>query len=170
MLNRNCCMTDIKAIEILKNQLEKLKTITIQNHSSWRTQTKSYIITLFGDKSPECDFLSHFSFINSYESDFTAIKRNTPIAENFINNCIETIQHRGLKKKEWKHILITTHPAIFWALFTTLCGGFFVIGQLTANKSNNTPSEITKGKNDDIHKTDLPVKNNSTENSKSISI
>lgn len=153
---------DKKAIEILNIQLKKLDSLDSNTYEPWKALTSDYIEKMLGKDSDQYKIISTFSFVRYFDSPLTPqVKAQVPKLKEIVNNCIQCVEHYGIKKKEWKHILITTHPGIYWALFTALCGGFFVLGQLTANKGYDTPSEISKEKNQSEHKIDLPVKKDS---------
>jgi hypothetical protein len=81
------------------------------------------------------------------------IKKNKPIAHLFLENCIKRLNTVGMPKREWKHILITTNPALFWTIFVALLGFAFWFGQVTANKSDKAAQEQPTNKNDSsVHK------------------
>ncbi|MBD0279951.1 MAG: hypothetical protein ICV81_18585, partial [Flavisolibacter sp.] len=55
-----------KAIEILKQQKEKLKDFWTLKDLTWETQTASYILTLFGKDSKEYEFIRTFALHQPY--------------------------------------------------------------------------------------------------------
>jgi hypothetical protein len=146
-----------KAIEILRRQQSKINSITVADSETWIFQTASYIKLFFGEDSPEMKAINQFRYYNTNDMFLgranSSLNSYKPVAHTFIENCIETINDKGLKKKEWKHILITTHPALFWTIFSAIVIAAFGLGKgcNAANKSDNTSKQQTTGKNDSIH-------------------
>jgi len=144
-----------KAVQILKAQQQTLPSLNKETYEVWKTNTLSWIRLLFGESSEE---YKHFKDFHFWEFDIynpeAEIRKNIPKANSFLENCITRINAVGLPKKEWKHVLITTNPTLFWAVFVVLMGGMLWLGQHTANKSDETSNKSSANKNDDssVHK------------------
>jgi hypothetical protein len=144
-----------KAIEILKKQKESLKDINVQTYEAWRHQTASYIKMFLGQTN-EYVYIKDLGIIGHYPESYDYGKRIKEVSvslNSLLDNCIETIKQTGLVKKEWKHILITTHPAVFWSVFVAIVGLSFWLGTLIhnpANKSDKTPNKDAENKNGSV--------------------
>jgi hypothetical protein len=156
-----------KAIEILQTQLTKVEKINADNCYVWQTQIASYIKTFFGETSNEFQFINTVQFYFYIEGKDKETRDKIPRLKQFIENCIETISNTGLKKKEWKQVFITTHPAVFWSIFVAIIGFSFWAGTLVSNstnKGNNASNENTQNKNESVHRTDSTDKTRSNTN------
>lgn len=139
-----------KAINIIEAQKNSIKSIDGENYHVWMTHTLSCVRNIFSESSEEYVYLKNF-----YENfpplspESYANNLKAP-AEIFLNNCVGTIKNFGVKKKEWKHILITTHPAIFWSVFTAVVAFSFWVGTLVGDptdKSNKAANKQSNNKN-----------------------
>ncbi len=141
-------MKKIEAVIILKEQQKNLSKVTGDNYSVWTTNTLSWIKLFFGESSEEYIHLKGFRFWEYDDRNPEGeVRRKASMAHTFLENCIFKIEKVGLAKKEWKHILINTHPAIFWSLFTSLLIFSFWLGKITTNESNNAATEQPAHKN-----------------------
>ena len=115
-------MTVKKAIDILKAQRAKLDDFNNKNQN-WVFQTASYIKDFFGDNSTEFSFISqfHFHVTSSNWDSPDDVKRwlaEKPIeAKTFLDNCIETLQH--------KKVLLDNQNKIFFTALVTLHFGHY---------------------------------------------
>jgi len=136
----------IKKIDNLKNELS---AINETNYDTWLTSCASYIREFLGVDSDEYLFIKSISarHIFEIESHIRYIKINGSI---FLDNTKKKLNDYGLKKKEWKHILITTHPAVFWSVGLAIVAASFLIGKLTEEKNINMPTYIKEKPNDSI--------------------
>jgi hypothetical protein len=136
------------------NLNQKLNNVDFSNCTVWQSHTTSYIIAFFGKESSEYRFITSYTFTSfSRDDDQEAqVMKSKPVFRDFINGCIENIENCGLKKREWKHVFITTRPEIFWGAILALLGFAFWLGHITADKSNQTPNQIPAYQNDSIHK------------------
>lgn len=93
-------MNSIKAISLLNIQLDKLPTIDKDTYKSWQIQTTSYIKDIFGDTSEEYNFIKSTNFVLGLidTPHNQQIKQNTPRIKSFLENCIESLEHRGISK------------------------------------------------------------------------
>jgi len=142
-----------KAIGILRRMKVKLNEVNANTCTSWKSQLASYVIIFFGKDSPEYDYITRYDFrmFGVGEPDWQT-EQSKPFFHAFITDCIERIENYGLNKKEWKHIFITTNPALFWSIFTAMVLFAFWAGtQLAANKSSQTTSTPPKQQNDSTH-------------------
>src|ERR1700737_2447775 len=137
-------MTSIKAIEILEDM--KIRLLHTDEHSCgpWKSQVTSYMLVFFGKDSPQYFYISKFEFYQYGAGDLSFQLTNAkPSLENFISDCITYINNCGLKKREWKHILIMTQPALFWTIFSGIViFAFWLGGQLASNKTYQAPIDI----------------------------
>ena len=141
-------MTPQKAIEILTDLKKKLETVNIRTCEPWKSSLISNIVAFFGENSAEHDFSKkHGFYYSAGYSDATNVSLGRDGFNVFIDECITNIKNRGLKKKEWKHLFITTNPAVFFSILIALLGFAFFLGQLTANNKaqNINPAPVTNG-------------------------
>ena len=152
-----------KAISVLKEQLEKADKLNSNNHQSWKSQTCYFVEKIFGKDSDHYKLISKFYFYHiDYPPPDIQIKSKIPEIKNIINSFIESVQHYGVKKKEWRHYLITANPRLAWIVGTVIAGGIFWLGsEYQAYKSNKAAYEKSRTKNDSTHTNDLPVKKDS---------
>jgi hypothetical protein len=125
-------MTTKKAIGILAQHQEKLFALppNHQKFSSWKVQALTLIETFFkeGRNSNEYIALKNYTYLPSWDGDIATANNTKPMLSSFIGDCIQTLKSIGVPKKEWKHILITTHPAIFWSVFSAMLLFAFWLG------------------------------------------
>jgi len=139
-------MTIKKATEILLNQKKKLATENLRQ-DTWLTQTSSFIKDFFGDTSNEYNFIKDFKFYSktfdsmSAEYDTNAhINRNSKAASQFIDNCIDTLNHKGLYKAPKPNFLQRFSDNALWTsisiILPAIWGFGFLIGQYTSDVKN----------------------------------
>ena len=123
-----------EAIRILKNQMDKLKNVSLDENINWRTQTLTYIELIFGKNSNEA---IHFKDRSGY-----LYKENIRTELNiFLNNCTETILAKGVHKEKQDN-WFSKLPN--WAInlgLPALCFVSFEIGVLFTTNNN---SELRK--------------------------
>ena len=142
-------MTKKHAIEILTTQHNK---VTADDHDfhrtdNWCFQTASYIKDFFGEQSKEYNFITRFSFKNFHN--FESEKSNWLTAEltvhkrqaaKFIDDCIETLTHKGLYKAPKTNFLQRFSDNILVAAITVivpaLCWVGFMFGRYTSDVQN----------------------------------
>ena len=134
-------MTPKKATEILQGQFDKLNTR--KPDTMWQTQTSSYVKTFFGEDSPE---YSHISTHNYWDDRYDYTRRG----KEFINNCIETIQNRGLYKKPGNFITRIDDKKLQWLIGGT-CTILLILATIIYNQGKKD------GKNESIRATPEPV-------------
>lgn len=137
-------MTVKKAIDILQKQKAKIDDTTHTNDDNWVFQTASYIKDFFGDKSTEYSFIAQFHFYvksTSWDSDKDVSRwlSEKPVeAKKYLDNCIETLQHKGLVHKP--NFLQRFSDNALWAsisIILPMIWGFgFLIGQYTSDVKN----------------------------------
>lgn len=129
-------MTDKQAIDILTRQRDKLTDQTIYKDENWTFQTASYIKDFFGEQSPEYSFIGQFTFTvlghtgmtnEMWRDELNSKKRK---AINFIDNCIETIQHKGLYKPPKTNFLQNISSNALWTIISISVPGLLTIGYL----------------------------------------
>ena len=86
-----------KAINILRDQKDKLADINYTPNQVWITETQSYVKDFFGENSREFKFIDEFRFtyIDIPHNIFLANKEK---AKEYLSNCIDRIKHYGLYK------------------------------------------------------------------------
>ncbi|MBN8790414.1 MAG: hypothetical protein J0I84_25320 [Terrimonas sp.] len=138
-------MTVKKAIDILKSQKEKLEDFDNKNQN-WVFQTASYIKDFFGENSTEFSFISqfHFHVVSSNWDSPEDVRRwlaEKPIeAKPFLDNCVETLQHKGLFKQPKQNFLNRLSDTALWTIISIAIPGLVSIGlffgNLYADKQN----------------------------------
>ncbi|MBS0647321.1 MAG: hypothetical protein JSR97_12145 [Verrucomicrobia bacterium] len=138
-------MTVKKAIDILKSQKTKLEDFDNKNQN-WVFQTASYIKDFFGENSTEFSFISqfHFHVVSSNWDSPEDVRRwlaEKPIeAKRFLDNCVETLQHKGLFKQPKQNFLNRLSDTALWTIISIVIPGLISIGlffgNLYADKQN----------------------------------
>lgn len=150
-------MKSDQAIIILQNAKLKISSLNEENFRSYTAQLTAYSERFFGSDSAQYVYMNNADYvIYNRGTNEWVINNSKPALSSFIDDCIESIRNTGIKKKEWKHILITTHPAIFWAAFVGLMSISFGLGKCTANKSSNATTYNSPNKNEKIQ---MPIRN-----------
>jgi len=127
-----------KAIEILKGQKDKLQSFENQNQN-WVFQTASYIKDFFGENSTEFSFISQFRFevVSSNWDSSEDIRRwlaEKPVeAKHFLDNCIETLQQKGLFKLPGQNFLSRLTETALWTIISIAVPGLISIGLFFGN-------------------------------------
>jgi len=145
-LERLLVMTVKKAIEILKKQRDKLDSPKSNNNQNWIFQTASYVKDFFGEDSTEFSFISQFHFhvvSTNYDrpDDIRRWLAEKPIeARRFLDNCIETLEHKGLFKQPKQNFLNRLSDTALWTLIPLIGTGLlsigFFFGNLYSDKQN----------------------------------
>lgn len=137
-------MTNKQAIDILKTQKSKLVDKALYKDETWTAQTASYIKDFFGAKSSEYFFITQFSFIYfappgmTNEGILLMLQNKITIASRFIDNCIETIQHKGLYKPTKTSFIQNLSNNAIWAIFSISIPGLLTIGYLFGQFTSDT--------------------------------
>jgi hypothetical protein len=139
-------MNKKKSIEILKSQKAKIDDPNHKNDTNWVFQTASYIKDFFGKDSTEYDFIRNFQFevnYSVYDSPdiiLREIKEKNDQAKRFIDNCIETINQKGLTKGNEGNFLQkfndTWLSTLLVLLLTTVATVSFMLGKYISNVEN----------------------------------
>lgn len=100
-----------QSIKAIRLQIQKLEDVQNRN-PTWVFQTGSYIKEIFGEDSVEYHYISQFSFAIKVRNDTGKDRLKELFEENvtnvslFLNNCIETVNLKGItKKKIEKHTI-----------------------------------------------------------------
>lgn len=133
-------MTKVKeAIGILLRQKQKLATENLRQ-GTWLIQTSSLIKDFFGDTANEYNFIKDFEFysntmdIMSAEYDTNAhINKNSKAASQFIDNCIETLNHKGIYKAPKQNSLTKISETALWTIIGIAVPGLISIGIFFGN-------------------------------------
>jgi hypothetical protein len=137
-------MNNKKAIQNLKSQIEKLDNPKIYKDENWIFQTASYIKDFFGQDSAQYTFISNFNFkipFNQYDSKTFASKQlNLKILKSrqYLENCIETINVKGLYKHPKTNFLNRISETALWSIITVLLPIIFFSGYYFGNLYSNT--------------------------------
>lgn len=138
---------------ILKQLSDELKTIDGNSCISWKTKTTSYIERFFGKDSPQYSYITEYNFTQfGLGSAEFQVNQARPFFASFITDCTSVLNDLGVRKKEWKHFFLTTHPGLFWSIFTVIVGVSFWLGTIVgkaANKGNDAADNQTSTKNED---------------------
>jgi hypothetical protein len=132
-------MTVKKAIDILQKQKAKIDDPQHRNDDNWVFQTASYIKDFFGFESTEYSFIGQFHFYvqsTNWDSDEVVRYRlsEKPIeAKKFLDNCIETLQHKGLFKKPKQNFLNRLSDTALWTIISITVPGLITIGVFFGN-------------------------------------
>ncbi|MCT4662909.1 MAG: hypothetical protein N4A40_13715 [Tissierellales bacterium] len=112
-------MNKLKAINILKGQIEKLKDEKNLN-DLWILETKTYVSHFFGENSSQVWFLRDFKWKNGIADD---IIKSRDTVKTFLNDCISTIDNIGVKK-ETKQKLLNRIPD--WSILPIISALIFI--------------------------------------------
>jgi hypothetical protein len=135
-------MTVKNAIDILKAQKAKLDNFDNKNQN-WIFQTASYIKDFFGENSTEFSFISqfHFHVVSSNWDSPDDIRRwlaEKPIeARRFLDNCIETLQHKGLFRQPKQNFLYRLSDTALWTIISIAVPGLISIGLFFGNMNSD---------------------------------
>lgn len=135
-------MTVKKAVDILKAQKAKLDNFD-NKKQNWVFQTASYIKDFFGDNSTEFSFISQFHFhvtSTNYDSpeDVRRWLAEKPIeAKTFLDNCIETLQHKGLVRQPKQNFINQLSDTALWTIIGIAVPGLITIGVFFGNMSSD---------------------------------
>lgn len=141
-----------EAIKILQQQIHNLKSGNV-DRSNWSSQTKRYIIEIFGEESTEYDRFDDFS---NWWIVYPNIGRTPPISlaekdqkvASFLENCIEIIKDLGVTEKPKLNFLYTMKTEYVILLITGIAAVSFGLGTVTgilteAKETNRLGAEIT---------------------------
>ena len=139
-------MTVKNAIDILRQQKAKIEDPNHTNDETWVFQTASYIKEFFGDNSPEYKFIARFTFqvlvqddISNEDIRYFLLEKRTK-AKTFLDNCIETLQHKGLFKEPKQNFLSNFSTSEMYSFLLAIGSilitiGFF-FGNMYSDKQN----------------------------------
>lgn len=137
-------MTEKKAIEILKNQIKTFDNVSIYKDSVWVSKTASYIKSFFGFDSEEYKHIINFKFdipYDKFESEISVTnKRKDKHIRmiQYLENCIELIQNKGLYKTPKTNFLNRISETAIWTIISVSFVGLLTIGSLFGNWYSNT--------------------------------
>jgi len=129
-------MNSKRAIELLTKQRNKLTDQSIYKDETWVFQTASYIKDFFGEHSPEYSFIGQFTFTvyghtgmsnEMWRRELDGKKRK---AVKFIDDCIETIQYKGVYKPPKSNFLQNVSSNALWTIFSISVPGLLSVGFL----------------------------------------
>lgn len=131
-------MTVRNAIDILKRQKTKIDDFDNRNQN-WVFQTASYIKDFFGEDSTEFSFICQFKFsvVSTNWDRPEDVRRwlsEKPVeARHFLDNCIETLQHKGLHKQPKQNFLNRMSDTALWTIISIGIPGLISIGLFFGN-------------------------------------
>jgi hypothetical protein len=143
------------AINILNKQKDKLDDVNNLVNDTWRTQTVSYIKMLFGETSPEYSFIYHFQMYYDYDTKVDETKGRIPQLSKYIDNCIETINDKGLYREQKKNFLSRLPDTWPIPILSIAIPSLFIGGTLWGKKLSDTQNIELKMENKDL-KSRLP--------------
>lgn len=149
-----------KATKILLSQKKKLTTENLRQ-DTWRTQTSSLIKDFFGDTSNEYLFIKGFEFYSKTFDSMSAeyntnahINKNSKAASHFIDNCIETLTHKGLYKQPKPNLISRLSETALWTILGVGVSGLisigFFFGNLYSDKQNIQLQQENKSLKDSL--------------------
>jgi len=143
-------MRKLDAIKILQQQIDSLKNGNI-DRSNWSSQTKRYIIEIFGEDSTEFDrfgdFRNWWIVYPSIGIPPTSTEEKDQKVASFLENCIETIKNLGVTEKPKFNFLYTMKTEYVILLLTGIVVVSFGLGTLTgilteSKETNKQDNEI----------------------------
>ncbi|GEL11166.1 hypothetical protein SAMN05192550_1992 [Flavobacterium glycines] len=153
-------MNKKKAIRILEEQKQKILSSEHPNNDEWTFETASYIKDFFGFDSTEYAWISQFKwhvkyidhpiFGNEDEAD-RALREKPKKAIIFLDNCIRTLNNKGLFKKSKRNFLSDKTNFELISIVFGFCVFVFWIGYWTKtvelfslkNKAENSISFVS---------------------------
>lgn len=126
-------MTKKNAIKLLEMQRDKLIDVSIYKDNIWVVQTTGFIKEIFGELSPEYNFISHFTFtvVHHFQPSndviLTALKKKKEDALRFIDSCIETVNSKGFKLKKQNFLQNISNKELI-GLIIPISGSIFMSG------------------------------------------
>lgn len=155
-----------KAITILEKQKSKIEDTNHYNDDNWVFQTAAYIKDFFGEKSPQFSFIKQFHFYvmsASWESEKGINQRlseKPDDAKKFLDNCIETLQLKGIYKEPGKNFLYRISDTALWAIIGLAIPGFISIGVFFGNMHADTQNIELRQKNELLKDSLTQIKSN----------
>lgn len=128
-----------QAIQLLTLQKNKLPNENVRTHT-WLTQTTSIIKDAFGKDSEEYIHINDFEFYSitmdsmsaTYNTNAVINTRKVAVA-TFIDNCIETIEVKGVHKEKGGNFLNNLSDTALWTIIGTiiplLCATSYYLGK-----------------------------------------
>lgn len=132
------------AIEILNKQREKLIEKKAPKDETWTSQTASYIKEFFGEESVEYIFIKNFNFSVIGHTGMSDEIWRRELAEKerkvlqFITNCIETIECKGIYKPPRVNFLQGVSSNALWTIFSISVPGLLTVGYLFGQFTTDT--------------------------------
>jgi len=127
------------AIDILQKQKAKIDDPKHVNDDNWVFQTASYIKEFFGIESTEYSFIRQFHFYVKSTNWDSSDDINRWLAEKqiqakkFLDNCIETLQHKGLVKQPKQNFLNRLSDTAIWSIVSITIPGLISLGAFFGN-------------------------------------
>lgn len=138
-----------KAINILRDQKDKLADINYTPNQVWITETQSYVKDFFGENSREFKFIDEFRFtyIDIPHNIFLANKEK---AKEYLSNCIDRIKHYGLYKPPKQNFIARMDQKALIAWLTAIAAAIFFLGKFTSDFQNSELKQTIKSQHDTI--------------------
>jgi hypothetical protein len=137
-------MNKRQAIKILEKQRDKLEDKSVYKDDIWVYQSASYIKDFFGEESPEFHFLKRFTFSAIGTSCTTDVEWRNELANKkqkayqFINSCIETLEHKSLYEKPKLNFLQRWDNATLSSILIPIASVLFMAGYKSGERFTDT--------------------------------
>ncbi|WP_298147698.1 hypothetical protein [Flavobacterium sp.] len=122
-----------KAVEILRQQIEKLQTSKDNRTQSWTIETRTYIVYFFGENSFQNEYFRHLSWSIEPKRDHDRQEKD---AIKFLEDCINTIKNVGLYKKPTTNILSKLSDSLIVLILTAIATVAVGIGKYISDIQN----------------------------------
>lgn len=122
--------------------MEKLSSLDANTYEPWKAIASDYVEKMLGKESDQYKVISTYSFVRYFYNPYTPqVKAQIPKLKEIVSNCIQSVEHYGVKKKECRHILITTHPAITGRFLQLYAAAFLFLVSLQQIKVAMLPAK-----------------------------
>ncbi|HTE25414.1 hypothetical protein [Flavitalea sp.] len=139
-----------KAISILKRQISNLATQTNYGDPTWIIQTRSLIEEIFGKGSREEIYIHEFNYLDfhvgNHQWDGNFVK-NKAQAVKFLENCIQTIEDKGVHRKPAFHGLSGKEIGTVATIIVAVLGGVSWLSYNTGVNNQTKEAYATEVRN-----------------------
>jgi hypothetical protein len=143
--------------ELLLKQIDKLGKPQFQTNEIWINKTSSLIKDFFGDNSEEYKFITRFQYKKELIT-AGAIGRlvitNTKEVTQFLNDCMDTLDHKGLYRELRTNFVMRldngTLVALIFGLLAILGPTCFAWGKYSSDLQNIELKQQVKAQQDSI--------------------
>lgn len=162
------------AKKLLLQQKEKLQS-TSNHNDTWVFHTASIIAEAFGKDSPEYNYIGQFQFgvsVSNFESNESIrdrIKEKERRINSFLDNCISSVEFKGVKKPDRANFLGNLKTYELIAYLATAGAGILSAGIFIGNYASRVDAEQIRQELKEVRDSLLlskSVRNVPSENSK----